>query len=401
MLPTYREHMPPQMRVVLVPPQLASNLLAFASVHFFSMCLLACGTAVLLLTTRNTSWCQLRSPKNYASIALILLLWLVMWQRPVIALSFTLAVSSFILLGSSQKVAVLAFCGALLVWIFPEVIVTDWVHDNRTDWVRFNTAMRLWLESTYLVPFAGMLIVAPALEILLQSKFFGRCAATVTAILLIVVVVSDYVLTERRIARAPERASIDGFDFLRSEAPYDFQIISYLSLLPNPVVLGEVCGDGSHDLLPYHYGKPGRIAAFSGRPSLCGWARHTWMFQQRLRRANPSNETLWQSFLSYNNHFKNILSAGSPNPLNLAPIEESLLYLKSRGVTHLVVGELEQQVQPRIDLSTLAIMIGGEVLFEPSPGFGVVKMPQEIANNPSATNTFIDYSSAELLQQKA
>jgi hypothetical protein len=381
MLPTYLEHLPPQMRVVLVPPHLASSLLAFASVHCFSMCVLACGAIVLTLTARNASWRQLRSRKSYGLIITISLLWLLLWQRPVIALSLTLALVTFTLSGNSQRSAALALCGALLVWIFPEVIVTDWVHDNRTDWVRFNTAMRLWLESAYLIPFAAILVVAPALASLTHSNFFRRGSAAAATLALSVVGVSDYVLTERRIYRAPERASIDGFDFLRSEAPYDFQIISYLSLLPNPVVLGEICGDGTHELLPYHYGKPGRIAAFSGRPSLCGWARHTWMFQQKLRRSNPANETLWQSFLSYNAHFKNVLSAGSPNPLNLAPIEESLLYLKSRGVTHLVVGELEKAVQPQISLSTLAIMMNGEVLFEPSPGLGVIKMPGEVPSN--------------------
>jgi uncharacterized membrane protein len=379
LLPTYLEHIPPQMKVVFVPSHLASALLPFASVHCFSFVVIASVTLCFIIEASRNRTERMRSRRLQATVIVVIALLAIWWNRPVIALSLGLAAGACLLFLKTRTAATLALCGAFFVWVFPEVIVTDWIHDNRTDWIRFNTAMRLWLESTYLIPFAALLVAAPSLESLLQSQRFRRFSAAAVALGLTVVSVSDYVLTERRIYRAPERASIDGFDFLRSEAPHDFQVIQYLSLLPGAVVLGEMCGDGSHEWLPYHYGKPGRISAFSGRPSLCGWARHTWMFQQRLRRSNPANEALWQSFLSYNTHFKNILSSGSPHPLNLFPIEQSLLYLKQRGVTHLVVGELERAIIPEINLATLATMIGGRVMFEPHAGIGVVEMPREIA----------------------
>jgi uncharacterized membrane protein len=278
-----------------------------------------------------------------------------------------------VVLGSQRPVPILALLGAALLWVFPEIAVTDWIYDNRTDWIRFNTAMRLWLESTYIVPATALLIAAPEVSACITNRRAGLISIGVTTCFSACVLVSLYTLTSARMDRAPERTSIDGYTFLRDEHPRDFELVSYLNQIPGRVVVGEACGDGSHPQLPYHYGMPGRISAFSGRPSLCGWARHTWMFQRRLRRANIAHETIWQSFLTTGASLKSLYLSSATRDTDA--IKRALAYLQQRGVTHLVIGELESAVYPGAEPQSIAQMIGGRVVFNPAPGVGIVELP--------------------------
>ncbi len=371
LLPMYFEHLPPEMKWVFVSTSVVSSIKPFVAVHLFScICL---GVVALLVLTKLETRTFTRS--SLLGLTLILTAALASYQRPIIALSVIYVGLLALRLGTTRIVPLLAVTGAFLVWLFPEVLVTDWVYDNRTDWIRFNTAMRLWLESTYLFPLALLLLVAPELIALLENRrsritTYGACAASLCCVAL-----SLFSFTSARMDRAPERPSVDGYAFLKEEHPHDFELITYLSQLPIKVVIGEACGDGSHPLLPYHYAMPGRIAAFSGRPSLCGWARHTWMFQRRLRRDNIANETIWQSFLSTGECLKALYQIGGPTPSAPEAVARSLRYLRQRGVTHLVIGELERAVYPSAEPYEIARKLGGRVIFNPAPGIGVVELP--------------------------
>jgi hypothetical protein len=371
LLPMYFEHLPPEMKWVFVSTSVVSSVTPFVSVHLFAcICL---GLAAILVITKLKARGLTRA--SIGGLAMILIGAAAFYQRPVIALSLTYIGALAVLLGTTRSVPLLALGGAFLVWLFPEVLVTDWVYDNRTDWIRFNTAMRLWLESTYLFPLAILLVVAPELVALLEKPRSRILISSVCVASLSCVALSLFTLTTARMDRAPERPSIDGYAFVKEEHPLDFELITYLSQLPIHVVVGEACGDGSHPLLPYHYGMPGRISAFSGRPSLCGWARHTWMFQRRLRRANVANETIWQSFLSTGESLKALYQIGGPVASDPQAVTRSLRYLVQRGITHLVIGELEHKVFPSADPQIIARSLGGRVIFNPAPGIGVVELP--------------------------
>ena len=372
LLPMYFEHLPPEMKWVFVSTSVVSSIIPFVSVHLFAcICL---GLAAILVTLNRLEARRL-TPASLWRFALILVGAAIFYQRPIIALSLAYIGTLAVYLGTVRCVPLLALGGAFLVWLFPEVLVTDWVYDNRTDWIRFNTAMRLWLESTYLFPLAILLVVAPELVALLENPRSRIVLSSVCVASLSCVALSLFTLTTARMNRAPERPSIDGYAFVKEEHPHDFELITYLSQLPIHVVIGEACGDGSHQLLPYHYGMPGRISAFSGRPSLCGWARHTWMFQRRLRRANVANETIWQSFLSTGESLKALYQIGGPVASDPQAVTRSLRYLEQRGITHLVVGELERRVYPSSDPQIIARSLGGRVIFNPAPGIGVVELP--------------------------
>lgn len=376
LLPMYFEHLPPEMKWVFVSTSVVSSIAPFVSVHLFAcICL---GLAAILLTSKLKARKFTRA--SMWSLAAILVAAAAFYQRPIITLSLAYIGALTVCLGGMRSVPVLALGGAFLVWLFPEVLVTDWVYDNRTDWIRFNTAMRLWLESTYLFPLAVLLVVAPELFALLEKPRSRIAITSVCVASFACVALSLFTLTTARMDRAPERPSIDGYAFVKEEHPYDFELITYLSQLPIKVVIGEACGDGSHSLLPYHYGMPGRISAFSGRPSLCGWARHTWMFQRRLRRANVANETIWQSFLSTGESLRALYQSGGPVAPEPQAVSKSLRYLQQRGITHLVIGELERKVYPSADPQTIARSLGGRVTFNPAPGIGVVELPRADSN---------------------
>jgi uncharacterized membrane protein len=373
-LPSLWEHIPPQMRWVWVTDALASRLGPFTAVHLLSTLML--GAAGLL--SGRALWgnpsITILSRRTIILTVLCVLLALVFINRPVIALAVGSSGISLLMWGRTRPIALLTLLGGFLVWVFPEVLVTDWVHDNRTDWIRFNTAMRFWLEALYLMPFAILTIVTPEIYSALKERRMRLVLASGTALFSSYIALSLYALTVARIERAPEKSSIDGFAFLRAETPLDYQIISYLNQLPTHVVVGEACGDGSLPTLPYHYGWPGRISAFSGRPSLCGWARHTWMFQQRLRRANLANETIWQSFLSAGEHIKTLLTNTGATPEDRQVVQRALTYLQQRGVTHIVVGELEKRAYPLADPVSVARAVSGRVMFSPAPGYGLVEL---------------------------
>jgi uncharacterized membrane protein len=374
LIPMYLEHLPPEMKWVFVSTSVVSSVWPFIKVHLFAtLCLLM--AAVALVASAHSSQGERLRARGLVWLSSIMLCAISLYQRPIIALSIVYAGLVVLLLGAKRPVPVLVLLGAFLVWIFPEVAVTDWVYDNRTDWIRFNTAMRLWLESTYLFPLAALLLVTPEFAAMLEKPRVRLVVASGVFSLLGCVLISLYAFTTARMDRAPERPSVDGYTFLRDERPRDFELINYLNQLPGTVVIGEACGDGSHPLLPYHYGSPGRIAAFSGRPSLCGWARHTWMFQRRLRRANVANETIWQSFLSTGESLKILYTTTSATESENEAALRALRYLRQRGVTHLVVGELERAVFPTAEPQSIARAIGGRVIFNPAPGIGVVELP--------------------------
>jgi|GEM_PF-6593818 len=370
--PMYLEHLPPEMKWVLVSQAVVSTIWPFVCVHLFSVLCLAIAAIALgvtLLHSRNHK----HTTKTFVWLAAIATCSLGALNRPVISLLILYVGGLSVLIGFKRPVPVLALLGAALVWVFPEIAVTDWVYDNRTDWIRFNTAMRLWLESTYIVPVAALLIATPEITACMTDRRARLLTIGVTACFGASVLLSLYTLTSARMDRAPERPSIDGYTFLRDEHPRDFELISYLNQLPSNGVVGEACGDGSSPQLPYHYGMPGRISAFSGRPSLCGWARHTWMFQRRLRRANIANETIWQSFLTTGASLKSLYLSGVTSDTD--EVKRALTYLQQRGVTHLVIGELERAAYPSAEPQSIAQAIGGRVIFNPSPGIGIVELP--------------------------
>ncbi len=366
-LPSYLTLTPPETRWVWVTDALASPTVGFLSAQAAPL-----SVAVLFLLAGlrfNGFFGSVKSNLSpLVGLALVVALCILL-ARPAIAIGIVLSA----LVGlSSRRVARRPYyaaalaCGVAMAWILPEVIVSDWAIDNRTDWVRFNTVMRFWLDGYYLVPLSVLAGCGAVVET--RAGYRAVCLSLVT--LAFISVISLYPLLQNRFDRTPESRSVDGFAFLRAEHSVDWWIVEFLSKLQGEVVIGEVCGTGTSPLTPYHYGMPGRLSAFSGRPSVCGWGRHTWMFQPVFTRGARSGESVWASFLAYEQALNVIY--GSDNDVEL---RRAISVLRERGVTHLAFGGLEGQVFGNIDLRRLAERIHGTLVFHPIYGRGLIALP--------------------------
>jgi hypothetical protein len=367
-LPSYLTLNPPQTRWVWVTDELTSPAVPFLTAQAAPLVI----TAIFLLVGLQFQGFIAAVKKNFATIFSVgfLVVIAAALSRPAIGITillFSLIGLSGRRAGVSESNRAAAFAiGVAIAWLLPEIVVSDWAIDNRTDWVRFNTVMRFWLDGYYLVPLLAVVLSGlPALESV--ARYRTLCWSLCTALL--VSVFSLYPLLRNRLERTPELKSSDGFAFLSKENAVDWWIVDYLARLPGQVVLGETCGTGTSPLVPYHYGMPGRLSAFSGRPSVCGWARHTWMFQPVFTKGAKRGENIWPSFLAYEQALGTIYTSNSQPEL-----QRAVTSLIDRGVTHLAFGELEGRVFGNVDLRRVAERIHGTVVLNPKHGYGVIAL---------------------------
>lgn len=376
-LPSYLTLNPPETRWVWVTNALASPALDFVPAQAAPLTIAGILLLAGLRVAGIRAWFREHLPVLIALAVAVSLC--VVLGRPAIGISLFLAAFVALAVPRATLVAPIgaAFVsGVAMAWITPELIVSDWAVDNRTDWVRFDTVMRFWLDGYYLVPL--VVFAACGVKVITtRSRFMLLCSSASFVALLSIV--SLYPLLQNRLDRTPEKPSVDGFAFLAAEHPVDWWIIDYLARLSGDVVLGEVCGTGASPLVPFHYGMPGRLSAFSGRPSVCGWGRHTWMFQPVFTRGARNGESVWGSFLSYEQALGVLYSSEDGSQIGRA-----VASLREQGVTHLAFGELEGHVFGNLDLSRVAERIGGKVVLSPIYGRGVIALAVE-SNHVVAT----------------
>jgi uncharacterized membrane protein len=263
--------------------------------------------------------------------------------------------------GEDRTALVVLGAAAFVAWLLPEFVVGDFAHRGGGDWKRWNLAMRFWLEGYYLVPFLAVIAFGPALSVAFEDRRYVRALAAATvAIAAAWTTVHAYSVADRK-SRTPDAPGFDGAAFFARDFPCDFAIAAELSRLPGRVEIAELCGTGEFVAdVPVDYGWAGRIAAFSGRPGICGWTRHVWQFSPRLVGDSPTGPWAWDRFREYERHMQEAYTAAQDD--EEAP--GSRAFLDSLGVTHVVVGDQEARRFPGLNGRNLARALGGRVRFE-------------------------------------
>jgi uncharacterized membrane protein len=255
----------------------------------------------------------------------------------------------------------------------PEVLVGDFAHRGAGDWMRWNLAMRFWLEGYYLVPFLAVIAFGPAIGAALEDcRYVRTLAAAATVLAATWVTVHAYSVADHRV-RTPDVPGFDGAAFLARDFPCDAAIATELAQLQRPVRIGELCGTGEVVAgVPVDYGWAGRIAAFSARPGICGWSRHVSQFSPRFHGDSPTGPWTWDRFREYERHMLEAYAAAQDG--EEAP--ESRAFLDALGVTHVVVGDQETRKFPELTGRYIARALGGDVSFERGDRCAVVGLAQ-------------------------
>ncbi len=141
--------------------------------------------------------------------------------------------------------------------------------------------------------------------------------------------------------------------------------------MPQQVRIGELCGTAEFiPQIPLDYGWAGRIAAFSGRPGICGWSRHVRQFSPKLRHGAAAGTPTWQHFREYE---LNLLQAYLAAQQQGTAVQ-ARASLDGLGVTHVVLGAQEKNLFPGLTAANMAAALGGTVEFTAGQGCAVIAL---------------------------
>ncbi len=270
---------------------------------------------------------------------------------------------------SETSLFALVAASSFWIWLVPEIIAFDHTMDNRTDWIRFQLSLRFWPEGFLVIPFSLGLCALPAVS---QKKSFTSFMV-LGGLVLLIFGASHKPGIDNRAARARQWRSLDGFAALESNFTADARIISFLRTLPAEpqVVIAEACGVGRSDI-PVHFSWPGRIAAFSGRVGVCGWARHAMLYHAPLRHPQFTGVTAEQKLSSYEQAYVGLFESVQSGDMQALHMNAAIL--KGFGVTHVVIGIQERRLFPRISAESIAAALGKTLLFSGGDGTGVLPL---------------------------
>ncbi len=230
--------------------------------------------------------------------------------------------------------------------------------------------LRFWPEGYFLIPFA--LTVA-----LIRRAGEGRLPRAWMALasgVLVLFLASHVPGVKNRIGRSTQpHTSVDGFAEFSRRYPVDGAIVSHVRELPlnRRVVIAESCGIGD-PRVPHDFGWTGRIAAFSGRSGICGWARHAVLYNNPLEQTGFKGWTVEQrtaTFLKAYEGFFQRLAAGQTEQAYL-----ELMTLRALGVTHIVFGQFERMLFPEFSIGQAIGTLPVSVEFDASGGMGILKI---------------------------
>jgi uncharacterized membrane protein len=377
-LPALWRHNSPSIHWYWVQTSLASPLLEFLAAQAGPLLLFAAACVAGLFCRRATTRSS-EPPRvdRRVWLGLAVASALIALGRPGAAVAVTCAILVLVLAPSSSpagedRVPFLVLAMAVFtVWLIPEFVVGDFAHRQVVEWKRWNLTMRFWLEGHYLIPFLAVLAFAPALGVALNDRRYLRALATAACVIGTLWLTTHAYALADRVARTPDAAGLDSSAFLQREYPCDAAIVDHLRRLPQRVRIGELCGTGEFiPQIPRDYGWAGRIAAFSGRPGICGWSRHVWQFSPKLRHSAAANASTWQRFREYEFDMLQVYLAADRRGTAV----QARASLDGLGVTHVVLGTQERILFPGLTAASMAAAIGGTVDFAAGQGCAVVRL---------------------------
>jgi uncharacterized membrane protein len=377
-LPALWQQRSPSITWHWVETGIASPLFDFLSAQAGPLVFFVAAGAAGMVSLRSRAAAGARSlDRRWASLLLVMAVTLVVVGRPGAAV----AVSCAVLVGmlaphrsasGEDRTPLLILAAAVFgAWLMPELVVGDFSHRPVVEWKRWNLAMRFWLEGHYLVPFLAVLAFAPAFPAALADRRYVRVLTAAAAVVgALWLTTHGYALVDRR-TQTPDVPGLDATAFLERDYPCDAGIVDFLRQVPGRVQIGELCGTAEFaKAIPLDYGWAGRIAAFSGRPGVCGWSRHVWQFTPTLRHGPAAGTRTRDRFRQYEFHMLRAYLAAQVR----SNARGSREFLDSLGVTHVVLGVPEHRLFPAATGSNLAAALGGRVAFEAGPGCAVIRL---------------------------
>ena len=287
------------------------------------------------------------------------------------ALTFYMLSEDEYSLSSKQNILALFAASSFFIWFMPEVIAFDHKMDNRVEWIRFQMSLRFWPEGYILIPLA---LGIGSIKFISEKKinWFVPAIAIIVISLFAVSHIPGFV---NRAERAHQKMTLNGASEFSTRYPSDSAITTFLRALPvnEKVVVGELCGIGNASV-PVDFGWSGRIAAYSGRTGICGWARHAMLYNSPLGQPGFQGIRVEEKLTPYLDTYINFLKAIEDS--DGAKIYMYRMALRNFGVTHFVFGNQEKFFFPDLTIAAISKGSGEGVLFQNSDGTGVLKISQ-------------------------
>jgi uncharacterized membrane protein len=379
-LPAVWRHNAPSIRWYWVETSIASPLLEFLAAQAGPLAFfLAACTAGLLYVRARARAGQRFKINRWVWLSLAIAALMIAVGRPGAAVAITCALLVLVLApgrspAGEDRAPLLILAAAVFgVWLLPEFIVGDFAHRQVVEWKRWNLAMRFWLEGHYLIPFLAVIAFAPTLGAALNDRRYVRAMAAAAGVVGALWLTTHAYALADRLARTPDRAGLDSGAFLQREYSCDAAIVDHLRRVPPPVRIGELCGTAEFiPQIPLDYGWAGRIAAFSGRPGICGWSRHVQQFSPELRHGAAAGTPTWQRFREYEIDLRQAYLAAEHHRTAV----RARASLDGLGVTHVVLGVQEQNLFPGLTAGSMAAALGGTVEYSAGEGCAVIRLTQ-------------------------
>ena len=367
-----------QVKFSVPAAELASPLLSFINLNFSVLVWVALIVAHPAIRRRLLEVLRKHSTTSREWIVTLTIIFAISYyllNRPALALMVVLASLTYLFLfdtrsSETEKILCMFALSAFSVWLLPEIIAFDHTIDSRTTWIRFQMSLRFWPEGYVLIPFAITVAVVNRIGNLDVSRSWIGATAIVIALLF----ASHIPGVTNRLSRSRQaHSSLDGFAEFKARFPVDSEIVTYLQTLPpNPrVVIAESCGIGD-PRVPVDFAWPGRIAAFSGRSGVCGWARHAMLYNNPLRQVGFKDTLVEERTAEYLKTYLGLFSALSNGDTAQAQIEVGVL--KGLGVSHIIFGQFEKGFFPNYSIENTAPSLPLKVVFKAADGMGVLSI---------------------------
>ncbi len=361
----------------VVPSKLASTPLDFLNVNFAFF--IAISAVIILFARPLQSLPQaLRSPFLHTVLVLSGIAWLVGYPAVAItalaglAIAWALAPAK----NSQRTLALSLLVGFSLLTIFPELIGVNF--NMGPNYIRFNTTFKFLYTSFFIIPLA-IVFVATLVPPPNFSPWRRRTGATIIIVFCVVFLTAQGFTLRNRTQSPPTTGGPSGLEFLAHKRPFDNAIIDFLNTLPPHSVLAEECGMPPK---PTAYSVAGRVAAYSGRPTLCGWGMHSFLHHETFRAKPRTGKPVWNHLLEVNEAITALLNETPQSSSHHSLFQQAdTQTLVRAGATHFVFGEYEKELHPNTSLAKLARATNGHIVFEHA-GFGVVALPKTEARAP-------------------
>lgn len=365
-----------KVNITIPPKELVSQPLAFLNLNFSVLlwALLLFAIPVIFFEAlgnikRNVA------KESVVILSVILIIVCYLCNLPALSLMALLACIVYLAIhredsSETEQILCLFAVASFSIWIPPEIIAFDHAIDNRTLWIRFQMSLRFWPEGYFLIPLALTLATIQRIGERPLPRIWAAASCAVIALFIL----SHIAGVSNRISRSQQKeAEIDGFLEFSRRYPADGAIVSFLRGLDanRKILIAESCGTGDARV-PHDFAWPGRIAAFSGRRGVCGWARHAVLYNNPLEQVGfkgSSVEGKTSIFLKSYSSLFNTLASGQFSQANI-----ELMTLKAIGVTHIVFGQYEKALFPQFSIESSFGTLPLKIEFNASNGMGIIKI---------------------------